>query len=119
MNIAKRFLGGSKDWSLQAFAHIDNDQFHKVNRGLNYCLAGALCHFFMHYNDEIYKEDFVRFLSAYYLGKIGNDSLAEYVKVEGGGGFNALEKQFKEYMSTLGEKKPEPEVEAGEDALDE
>tara|TARA_B100001105_G_scaffold120996_1_gene97049 strand:- start:2463 stop:4058 length:1596 start_codon:yes stop_codon:yes gene_type:complete len=119
MNIAKRFLGGSKDWSLQAFAHIDNDQFHKVNRGLNYCLAGALCHFFMHYNDEIYKEDFVRFLSAYYMGKIGNDSLAEYIKVEGGGGFNALEKQFKEYMSTLGEKKPEPEVEAGEDALDE
>jgi hypothetical protein len=53
------------------------------------------------------------------MGKIGNDSLAEYIKVEGGGGFNALEKQFKEYMSTLGEKKPEPEVEAGEDALDE
>ena len=73
----------------------------------------------MHYNDEVYKEDFVRFLSAYYMGKISNDSLAEYIKIEGGGGFNALEKQFKEYMATLGEKKPEPEAEAAPEDLDE
>ena len=118
MKIAQRFLAANADWSLQGFAHIDNEQFHKVNRGLNYCLAGALCHFFMHYNDEIYKEDFVRFLSAYYMGKISNDSLAEYIKVEGGGGFNALEKQFKEYMATLGQEKPEAEEEPA-DALDE
>jgi len=119
MTTAKRFLAGSKDWSLQSFAHIDNEQFHKVNRGLNYCLAGALCHFFMHYNDEVYKEDFVRFLSAYYLGKVGNDSLPEYIKVEGGGGFNALEEQFKEYMSTLGEKKPEGEADGDDENPDE
>lgn len=119
MKIAQRFLAANGDWSLQGFAHIDNDQFHKVNRGLNYCLAGALCHFFMHYNDEVYKEDFVRFLSAYYMGKVSNNSLAEYIKIEGGGGFNALEKQFKEYMATLGEKKPEPEAEADPEDLDE
>ena len=119
MVTAKRFLAASKNWGLQSFAHIDNDQFHKVNRGLNYCLAGALCYFFMHYNDEVYKEDFVRFLSAYYMGKVSNDSLAEYIKVEGGGGFNALEKQFKEYMATLGEKKPEAERDEAEDALEE
>ena len=58
-------------------------------------------------------------LSAYYMGKISNDSLAEYIKIEGGGGFNALEKQFKEYMATLGEKKPEPEAEADPEDLDE
>ena len=118
MKIAPRFLAANNNWSLQGFAHIDNEQFHKVNRGLNYCLAGALCHFFMHYNDEIYKEDFVRFLGAYYMGKVSNDSLAEFIKVEGGGGFNALEKQFKEYMATLGQKKPEAEEEPG-DTLDE
>jgi hypothetical protein len=98
----KSFLDDNDDWTLGDFAKIGNKQFHKENRGLNYAISGSLCHFFMHYDDERYKEDFVRFLSAYYEGKVSESSLVSYIKVEGDGGvFATLDKQFRAYMSDL------------------
>jgi hypothetical protein len=113
---AKSFLASNPGWSLESFAAIDHDQFHKQNRGLNYALAGALSHFFMHYDDETYKEAFVRFIAAYYAGKVNQRSLQDYIRAEGGSSqsFATLEKQFRQYMASLGEKKAEAEPEAEE-----
>ena len=56
----------------------------------------------MHYDDQRYKEDFVRFLSAYYEGKVSEDSLVEYIRPEGPGpAFDTLEKQLREYLANL------------------
>ena len=102
LRLTRRFLESNEDWKLASFARIDHDQFHKENRGLNYAISGSLCHFFMHYDDERYKEDFVRFLSAYYDGKVNESSLVSYIKVDGAGGvFQTLEKQSRTYMGDL------------------
>ncbi len=75
----------------------------------------ALCHFFMHYDDEVYKEGFVRLLSGYYAGKLREDSLVEYINVPGDSNpekFQKLQGQFREYMSKRGET-PETTAAAG------
>ncbi len=85
---------------------------------MNYALGAALAHFFLHYGDEIYREDFIRFLKDYYEGKVVKDSLAKYIRVEGAAGagekLSTLSAQFKEYMKDL--RKPgsaPPAAEAG------
>ena len=42
-------------------------------------LAGALAHFFLHYEGGVYKEDFVRFLRKYYAGEVRPESLEEVI----------------------------------------
>ena len=100
MKTVRHFLAQNENWDLASFARIGHDKFHKEGRGLNYALSCALSHFFMHYKDELYKEDFVRFISAYYGGKVRQDSLSDYITVEGAGSkLSILEKQFREYMT--------------------
>ena len=95
------------DWKLGGFLPIEHDDFHKEpGRGLNYAMSQALCHFLMHYDDERYKEDFVKFIAAYYGGKARENSLYEFIQIEGPEAKRgeALEKQFREYMAKLGEE---------------
>jgi hypothetical protein len=80
---AKSYLAADTGFKLAPFLAIDNDQFHKENRHRNYALSGALCHFLLHYDGGIYKEAFVSFLSAYYSGKVVDDSLGRAIPVEG------------------------------------
>ena len=59
----------------------------------------------MFLGQQIYKEDFVRFLSAYYGGKVKETSLSSYIQVEGvpePERAQALERQFKDFVATLG-----------------
>jgi len=98
LQLVKKFLEGSPGWSLADFITIGNLEFHQTNRGLNYALSCALTHFFFHYDNEVYKEDFVRFVSAYYGGKVGKNSLADYIS---GKDTATLEKEFREYMAKL------------------
>jgi hypothetical protein len=76
-----------------------------MDRGDNYCLSCALTHFLMHYDDEVYREDFVRLASAYYAGKVKEDSLVEYLYIPEGSTseqkFAVLESQLREYMKNL------------------
>ena len=106
LQTAKAFLSANPGWSLASYARIGHDEFHRENRGLNYCLGAALSHFFMHHQDGIYKEDFVQLISAYYGGQLAEDSLGQYIAVEGASTpeevVATLEKQFKEYMKDLG-----------------
>ena len=102
LQTARSFLDGHPDWKLESFARIGYDEFHKDGRGLNYALSAALCHFFMHFDDERYKEDFVRFLKTYYEGGVREDSLATFITVEGAGGvFATLEQQLRSYLQSL------------------
>ncbi len=110
---ARRYLEQAGDkWDIASFAGIDHDQFHgkdasaQSQRHLNYCMAGALTHFFMHYDDEVYKEDFVKFLSDYYAGKVREGSLGKAIKDADGEAvsFGKLEEQFRAYMKGLGSK---------------
>ena len=104
LQAAKSIVTG---FDLASFIRIDYHEFHDKGRGANYALAGALSHFLIHYQDGIYKEDYVRFISAYYGGKVHEKSLGEYIEVEGVSTPDAriveIEKQFKEYMAKLGE----------------
>jgi hypothetical protein len=119
LQVAKRLMDG---FNLQAYIAIGNQEFHEENRGANYALGAALSHFLMHYQGGIYKEDYVRFISAYYGGKVHERSLGEYIEVEGISTPEArlveLEKQLKEYMAKLGEPAETAETPAadGEDA---
>ena len=101
----QRAKRGVQGFRLSDFARIDSKRFHAEGRGMNYALSGALAHFFLHYDDELYKEDFVRFLSAFYAGKVKEDSLVEFIKVEGSNGpadaFARLSEQFIEYVESL------------------
>ncbi len=105
LQIARAALSRSAGWSLMGFVTIDNDRFHEENRGLNYAISGALCHFLLHHDDEVYREDFIRFLSAFYAGKVSNYSLVEFLDVPGASSteeaFATLEKQFREYLAAL------------------
>jgi hypothetical protein len=104
---AKKFLAATDGWKLQSFLAIDHDEFHKEpGRALNYAMSQALCHFLMHYDDERYREDFVKFIAAYYAGKVRENSLFEFLQIEGpeSGRAETLEKQFKEYMAKLGDE---------------
>lgn len=106
MKAVARFLEENPAWSLAQFVGLDHKQFHDPkSRTLNYFLAGALAHFFLHYEDEVYREDFVRMLRACYEGKLRPDSLPEYVRVEGASApaeaVRTLDRQFREYMKDL------------------
>jgi hypothetical protein len=105
LQIAKQFLAQNPGWKLSDFLAIGNKEFHEQNRGLNYCLAEALSHFLMHYDNERYREDFVRFIAIYYEGKARENSLYEHLQIPGPEAKRAevLEAQFKDYMSKLGE----------------
>ena len=126
MNV-KSLLAGDPKWSLESYLAMDHETFHKEpGRGMNYALGAALAHFFLHYGDEIYREDFIRFLKDYYEGKVVKDSLAKYIRVEGATGagekLSTLSAQFREYMKDLrkpGSAPPAAEAEsekAGADA---
>lgn len=118
---AREFLANNKGWSLSDFLAIDNEAFHKdqVQRHYNYCVAGALSHFLMHYDDERYKEDFVKFIAVYYDGKAKANSLYDHLQIEGPESKRAetLERQFLDYMARLGEpeKEGDGEGEAGDE----
>lgn len=105
LQVAKAFLERTSGWRLSSFAAIGNHDFHEKNRGLNYALSCALTHFLVHYDDEVYKEDFVRLVSAYYEGKVHPQSLVEMLDIRGsdstGERFMILERQFREYMKNL------------------
>jgi hypothetical protein len=105
---AGKSILANQDFKLRSFIAIDYQQFHDAGRGANYALSGALCHFLIHYQDGIYKEDFVSFLSAYYAGKVNDMSLPEYIDMEGitapDAKLTRLEQEFKEYMAKLGEE---------------
>lgn len=104
---AKDFLEKNADWKLASFLPIEHDEFHKEpGRGLNYAMSQALCHFLMHFDDERYKEDFVKFIAVYYAGKARESSLFQYIQIEGPEAKRGetLEKQFREYMAKLGEE---------------
>ena len=114
LQVAKGLMDG---FNLEAYIAIDHHEFHDKNRGANYALGAALSHFLMHYQDGIYKEDYVRFISAYYGGKVHERSLGEYIEVEGISTPEArlveLEKQLKDYMAKLGETAETAETPAG------
>jgi hypothetical protein len=105
LKMAKDFLAGGTAFSLRAYLATEEQEFHKEpQRGRNYALGGALCHFFLHGQDEIYRESFVAFLRDYYSGTARGDSLFEYIEVEGASGpakLPAIEKQFREHMASL------------------
>lgn len=107
---ARQFLAANPGFNLASFLAIDNEQFHKENRGLNYAMSAAFCHFLMHGEGEIYREPFIQFVSAFYDGKVVEDSLGRYIQVEKAetpaGVIQVLEGQFKSYMANLGEKGP-------------
>ncbi len=107
---ARQFLAANPNWSLSSFLAVDNEEFHKDGRGLNYALSAALCHFLMHAQGELYREPFIQFISAYYEGKVVEDSLGRFIPVEGGGSasgvISTLETQFKQYMAQLGDSAP-------------
>ncbi len=97
MMMAKRYLEQG-NFNLRSFVSLDHDGFHETpNRGLHYALACAFSHFLMHFDDELYKEDFVRVVSGYYAGHLENDSLQEYLEVD----LPTLQNQFVDYMSNL------------------
>ncbi|HVR76182.1 MAG TPA: hypothetical protein VMT52_17765, partial [Planctomycetota bacterium] len=116
---ARSFLASSTGWKLAPFLAIDNKEFHEENRGLNYALGAALSHFLMHADDGVYRERYVKFISAYYGGKVVESSLGAMISVEGVSGvqetIEALEKRLKEYMSQLGEKDGEQSAAAKEE----
>jgi len=103
----QRLMAESSDFNLRAYIGLDHKQFHEPSsRSYNYEMGGALCHFFLHYGDEVYREDFIEFLKDYYSGKASGDSLLDYLHVEGEAEtFATLEKQFKKYMTGLGKAK--------------
>ncbi len=105
LQVAKAFLAANPGWSLSSFLAIDNRDFHQQNRGLNYALSEALAHFLMHYDNERYREDFVRFIAVYYEGKAHEGSLYEHLQIPGPEAKRAetLEREFKEYMARLGD----------------
>ena len=104
---AGRILSGQGDnFTVGQFVTIGHQDFHRREvRSANYSLSCALTHFFMHYKDGIYREDFMRFVSAYYAGKVHEESLGETIHVEGAGGSAAtlatLDGEFKSYMKKL------------------
>jgi hypothetical protein len=101
----QRAKEGVRSFRLGEFVRIDNKEFHKEGRGMNYAISGAIAHFFMHYDDEVYKEDFVRFLSAYYAGEVKEGSLVDFIEVEGtespAAAFARLNEQFVKYVEEL------------------
>jgi hypothetical protein len=104
---AKALLEQKPDWNLKGYVRMGHQEFQaKGSASENYSLGAGLSHFFLHYQDGIYKEGFVQLISAFYGGKLTEDSLPEYITVEGASGpadtFEKLEKQFKEYMKDLG-----------------
>ena len=62
----------------------------------------------MHYKDGIYRENFMRFVSAFYAGNVHEGSLGETIHVEGAGtpaeSLATLDKEFKAYMDQLGSR---------------
>src|SRR2546422_8284854 len=79
---AKAYLSQHQNWSLIDFVKLGYKEFQETpDSRLHYGLGCGLCHFFLHYGDEVYKERFIQFLSAYYEGKVEEQSLAQYIKV--------------------------------------
>jgi hypothetical protein len=98
MKDAQRVLAKTADWKLAPFLAIDHDAFHKGGaRSENYSLSCAMAYFLMHGQDGRYHDDFVKFIAAYYDGKVTEKSLFEALGVDEA----TLEKQFKEFMSKL------------------
>jgi len=116
MGVARAVLSQNPDWSLARFVAQGHKEFHDPKvRGANYALAGALAHFFLHYDEEIYREHFILLLRDHYAGKLKGDSLETYIRPEGAAVPEALiEKQFKEYMGQL--KRPGSEADAPAEA---
>lgn len=114
---AKHFLEKNPDWKLADFLALEYKEFHENNRGLHYALAEAISYFLMHYDDERYKEDFVRFIAQYYGGKAKADSLYEALVMDGvtkDRRSAVLEKQFKDFMTQMpSEPEREPRAPGG------
>ncbi len=98
---AKAFLSPSCTLDLAGFIALDHKGFHGEGRAFHYALAGALCHFFMHYQNKRYTADFIRYVSEFYSGKATKNSLWTCLGVADKKG---LERQFKEYLKKLGTK---------------
>lgn len=103
-------VGHPRHFNLRKFAAMGHREFQHEDRKEgkedrswdHYSLACALTHFLMHHDDEVYKEDFMRLVSAFYGGKVREDSLVDFVQVEGAASrFSTLEKQFRRYMAKL------------------
>lgn len=106
MKAIRQFLASNSSWSLASYVRLNHEQFHeKSNRTFNYFMGGALSHFLLHYQGGIYREDYIQLLRAYYEGEMKEDSLPEYIHVEGASTpqetLATLEKQFREYMRDL------------------
>jgi hypothetical protein len=103
---AKKYLADNPDFKLENFVAIGYDDFHKEpGRGMNYAMSQALSYFLMHYDDQRYREDFVRLIAAHYAGKTKDGALYEFIQVPGpeADRKKTLETQFKEFMSKLGD----------------
>jgi hypothetical protein len=106
MKAVQQFLASNSSWNLASFIRLNHDQFHdRSTRTLNYFMGGALSHFLLHYEGGIYREDYIQLLRAYYEGELKEDSLPDYVRVQGSSTpqetLAILEKQFREYMREL------------------
>jgi len=115
MEVVQGVLEKSPNWTLGGYIAQSHKEFHDPKgRALNYSLGGALSHFFLHYEDGIYREDFIKLLRHYYEGKLREDSLPRYIRMEGVDSSQekmmALQKQFREYMKNL--KRPGAGAEA-------
>lgn len=114
MRRIRELMAEGFDFNLRSYIGLDHTQFHEPSRrSHNYEMGGALCHFFLHYNGEVYREDFIEFLKDYYTGKTSGDLILDYLHVEGVEGekkpLETIEKQFKNHMIALGNggtKKP-------------
>jgi len=119
------FLKQDPEWTIGQYISIEHEAFHKEPaRGFNYAMGAALCHFFLHGQDEIYREPFIRFLKAFYEGKTSGDGVLGFLDVEGAESDTAkvevLTKQLREHMAKLesqsskpaGKKTTKPKVKA-------
>ena len=102
---AADFRKSALDWELREFIDLQPNQFHGENRRTNYSVAGAFVHFLLNYDDGIYGDDFVRFLSSYYGGTAKGETFVNNLDVPEATSSEEkvaiLQTQFRSYLQKI------------------
>ncbi len=98
----QRYLDDNFFVPTQTFCSLGQEHFMgHPNRAQFYTQASGLCHFLLHYDNGVYRDDFVKLLSAVYRPNLRNvlkqPSLEEISDVR----FGKLDQQYREHLGNL------------------
>ncbi|MEZ6122212.1 MAG: hypothetical protein R3C49_03425 [Planctomycetaceae bacterium] len=98
----QRMLNDNFFIPLQTFSSLGKDDFqHHPNLPQLYSQASGVAHFLLHYDNGIYRDDFVKLLSAAYRPDLKNVTAEPSLEKITGVRFAVLDQQYRDHLATM------------------